>query len=261
MPNFHNLLIQQLGPSNIETIMQVERECWAAEWCVTLDAMNSRFKIFPEGVLGVLNSGDLMGFSTSMILDDLFTNMEPEDYGVYNWNKATNYGYIRNHNPNGQILYIVSVAAKKYGRLLVQAQCDLAIRKKLSKVILCSRVPEFAKYYAYKYNANYKEIKLLVKKCNDINTIANELGINVLKEIQQYIKLKRKDDIQFCEMYGKSLKTPDDMELPLDSLLCFYELCGFSILHLLPHGADGSDPDSFNIGVMLVKNLTVVRCD
>ncbi len=211
--NIRNLTIKDLPQ-----IMRVERSAWEPEWQATEDKFANRIRTFPEGVIGIFSQDRLVGVTTSMMF-----NFDIDQLAGYNksWEEITGDGYITPHNPEGNALYIVSVAVDEQfqgqglGRQLVAAQKELAKRKELDWVVLGARMPGFREYLTKKYSDRFP------------------VGEKLKEEAKVYLSLKRDD--------GK----------PVDPEIRFYHsYCGFRIGKLIPNF--GPDKASLNFGVLMV---------
>lgn len=105
---------------------------------------------FPEGALCVEVGGILAGSMTGLIVQ--FDPEHPE----HTWEEITDNGFIRNHNPAGNTLYIVDICVRPsfrkldVGKLLMHSMYDLVIHKKLDRLLGGGRMPGYhlaAKYY------------------------------------------------------------------------------------------------------------------
>ncbi|RIX53742.1 GNAT family N-acetyltransferase [Paenibacillus nanensis] len=99
---------------------------------------------FPEGALCAEVGGRIVGSMTGLIV-------RLDDYGhVHNWEQITGGGYIRNHNPNGDTLYVVDIcvipAFRKagVGKWLMQSMYETVVHLKLERLLGGGRMPGFA---------------------------------------------------------------------------------------------------------------------
>ena len=102
--------------------------------------------------------GSLIGASTSQIINY-------DGSTITSWEEITDNGWIRNHNPNGNALYVVSIGSisrRGGGSALVQAQKNLAKELNLSFLVLGSRIPGYDSYCREHGEINIGEyVKLL----------------------------------------------------------------------------------------------------
>ena len=148
---------------DLDKVIELENEIWPEGTRASKEKFESRLKIFPQGFFLALKNEEVIGTSTSEII-----NYEPENPPT-SWENITDKGYIRNHNLNGNALYVVSIGAVSRsggGSALISAQKNLAQKLDLKYLILGARISGYDKY---------------CKTNKEIN-------------INDYIKLKREDD-------------------------------------------------------------------
>jgi GNAT superfamily N-acetyltransferase len=130
----------------LDKLLEVEESAWPEELRADREKFKSRLEVFPEGVVAVFAGEKILGFSTAQIVD-----YDPDFYGT--WNEITDNGAIKKtHNPQGDSLYVVSVATRKdaqgkgIGGKLVEAQKELVKKKGLARLFLGARIPGYAAY-------------------------------------------------------------------------------------------------------------------
>jgi hypothetical protein len=128
---------------DIDKVVGLENQIWPEGTRATKEKFESRLKIFPKGFFLALKNRKLIGISTSEII---FYN--PENPPI-SWEAATDNGYIRNHNLNGNTLYVVSIGAVSRsggGSALISAQKNLTQKLNLRFLVLGARIPGYDKY-------------------------------------------------------------------------------------------------------------------
>lgn len=98
---------------------------------------------FPDGALCAEVDGRIIGSMTSLIV-----NMD--DYGhAHNWETITDSGYIRNHNGNGNTLYVVDICVipeyrgSGIGKWLMQSMYETVVELGLSRLLGGGRMPGY----------------------------------------------------------------------------------------------------------------------
>jgi len=105
--------------------------------------LRNHVTLFPEGALCVEINGELAGSMTGLLVD--FDPKHPE----HTWEEITDSGYIRNHNPNGNTLYVVDICVKpafrklNLGKLLMQSMYEVVIHKNLDRLLGGGRMPGY----------------------------------------------------------------------------------------------------------------------
>nr|WP_267152190.1 GNAT family N-acetyltransferase [Tumebacillus lacus]MCX7570946.1 GNAT family N-acetyltransferase [Tumebacillus lacus] len=90
---------------------------------------------FPEGAVCVEIDGRIVGSITGLVVD------LPDPQQAHTWAEITDEGYIRNHDPQGDTLYIVDICIRpshrqyRLGKLLMQAMYELVVHKGLSRLL------------------------------------------------------------------------------------------------------------------------------
>ncbi|MBD2869799.1 GNAT family N-acetyltransferase [Paenibacillus arenilitoris] len=101
---------------------------------------------FPEGALCAEIDGRLIGSMTGLIV-----NMD--DYGhAHDWETITGGGYIRNHNPSGDTLYVVDICVipeyrkSGIGKWLMQTMYETVVQLGLDRLLGGGRMPGYAQH-------------------------------------------------------------------------------------------------------------------
>lgn len=130
----------------LDEIMEVERSAWPPELQAERSKFESRMQVFPEGIVATMIDGKAKGFSTSQITTyDRNTNKT--------WDEITDNGtLVKTHNPEGDSLYVSSVAVgadaqrKGLGAKLVEAQKEFVTKMGLKRLYLGARIPGYDQY-------------------------------------------------------------------------------------------------------------------
>ena len=99
--------------------------------------------LFPEGALCVEVDGQLAGSMTGLIVH--FDPANPE----HTWEEMTDNGYIRNHDPSGNTLYVVDICVRPSfrnldaGKLLMHSMYDVVVHKQLDRLLGGGRMPGY----------------------------------------------------------------------------------------------------------------------
>ena len=143
---------------NLDEVLELENKIWPPGTIAPREKFESRLKIFAKGFILAYKDGSLIGASTSQIINyDRST--------INSWENITDNGWIRNHNPKGNALYVVSIGSISRsggGSALVQAQKNLAKQLSLRFLVLGSRIPGYDAYCREQEEINIEEyVKLL----------------------------------------------------------------------------------------------------
>lgn len=101
---------------------------------------------FPEGALCAEADGRIIGSMTGLIVS-------LDDYGhAHSWETITGNGFIRNHNPAGDTLYVVDICVipeyrkSGIGKWLMQAMYDTVVYLGLDRLLGGGRMPGYEAY-------------------------------------------------------------------------------------------------------------------
>ncbi|HUS49841.1 MAG TPA: hypothetical protein VMZ91_06730 [Candidatus Paceibacterota bacterium] len=160
MMKIKNAKIEDLGK-----VIELENEIWPEETRASKEKFQSRLKIFPEGFFLAFDNGRLIGASTSEII--FYNPKNPPT----SWEAITDEGYIRNHNPNGNALYVVSIGAVSRsggGSTLINTQKNLTQKLNLRFLILGARIPGYNTYCQKNGNININDYVKLRREDNQL---------------------------------------------------------------------------------------------
>lgn len=150
--------------SDLNGIMKVEKD-WPEHQRASEDKFISRLEKFPFGFFVAESNGNIVGTSTSCLIE--YSPSKIETYR--SWDAVTNNGYIKKleevKNPNA--LYIVSIGIKNEYRgedifqKFVNAQIDLARKMDLGFVIAGAIMPGYDAYCRKHGNISAKKYALI----------------------------------------------------------------------------------------------------
>ncbi|ANF95427.1 GNAT family N-acetyltransferase [Paenibacillus bovis] len=98
---------------------------------------------FPQGALCVEIDGVIAGSMTSLLID--FDEHHPE----HTWEEVTDHGYIRNHQPDGDTLYVADLCVHPeyrqwgLGKLLMQSMYEVTAALGLKRLLGAGRMPGY----------------------------------------------------------------------------------------------------------------------
>lgn len=141
--------IRNYSEADFDDLIKIQSECFPPPFPSELwwnkEQLTNHVTLFPEGALCIEAAGELAGSLTGLIAD-----FDPGNKN-HTWEEITDHGYIRNHNPNGNTLYIVDISVRpKYrklglGKLMMQAMYHVVIDKGLDRLLGGGRMPGYHK--------------------------------------------------------------------------------------------------------------------
>jgi GNAT superfamily N-acetyltransferase len=222
----NNIIIKQADLKDLNRIVEINNLAWGSGLGSTKEDFMERFKVFPEGEIGAYLNSKLVGMISSLIIQ----SDSPEDVPS-SWVEVSDNGRIRNsHNHRGNSLVCFSVGVGpearglNIGRLLVNAQADLARRLGLKRVYAYSR-PASYRYFKNKFYANLSDEEFLK-----------------IVPIQKYLTL------------GKDGQPRKEGEHLFDPVIGMHDGNGAKIVRIIPKGRV-EDEEAYGYNVLLEYSL------
>ncbi|MEQ2525500.1 GNAT family N-acetyltransferase [Bacillaceae bacterium CLA-AA-H227] len=143
-------VIRNYNTNDFDELIQIQAECFPPPFPSELwwnkEQLTNHMTLFPEGALCMEIEGELAGSLTGLLV-----HFDP-NHPQHTWEEVTDSGYIRNHQPDGNTLYIVDISVRpKYrklglGKLMMQAMYHLVIQKSLDRLLGGGRMPGYHKF-------------------------------------------------------------------------------------------------------------------
>lgn len=141
--------IRNYTQDDFEQLIEIQSECFPhpfpSELWWNKEQLTNHVTLFPEGALCIEINGGLAGSLTGLCVD-----FNPATAG-HTWEEITDHGYIRNHNPNGNTLYIVDISVRPkfrklgLGKIMMQAMYHVVIEKGYDRLLGGGRMPGYHK--------------------------------------------------------------------------------------------------------------------
>lgn len=131
--------IRSYDRGDFEALIDIQRACFPPPFPSELwwqkEQLEQHVALFPEGALCAEIDGRLVGSMTGLIvqLDQLDK--------THTWSEITDNGYIRNHHPNGNTLYIVDISVRPeyrklgIGQRLMQTMYEVVVHLGLERLL------------------------------------------------------------------------------------------------------------------------------
>ncbi|MCZ8515930.1 GNAT family N-acetyltransferase [Paenibacillus filicis] len=158
-------------------------ELWWSE-----EQLLSHITNFPEGALCVEINGEPAASVTGLIVD--YNPM----HGEHTWEEITDAGYIRNHRPDGNTLYIVDIGVRpRYrklglGKWLMQSMYEVVVQLGLARLLGGGRLPGYRKVAGTLSPEDYVREVLEGKRKDPVMTFLLRCGRTPLKLAPNYLE-------------------------------------------------------------------------
>lgn len=202
----NEITIRNATIEDLNDVSSLESEIWPQGTRSPKEKFKSRLEVFPEGFFLAYHGDELIGASTSEIIN--YNILSPP----ISWEAITDNGYIsRTHNSNGNALYVVSIGAKSRsggGSLLVNAQKELTKKLNLDCLVLGSRIPGYDSYIKDNGEVSIEDYIELLR--HDGQKLDPELrfytrnGLELLKIVTNYMEDDRESRNYGAIMHWKN---------------------------------------------------------
>jgi ribosomal protein S18 acetylase RimI-like enzyme len=144
------VVIRNYQKEDFDELIVIQSECFPPPFPEELwwnkDQLDNHVTFFPDGALCAEVNGELAGSITGLCVD---VNLENP---AHTWEEMTDGGYIRNHNSQGNTLYIVDISIRpRYrklgiGKELLQSMYHIVIQNGLDRLLGGGRMPGYHKF-------------------------------------------------------------------------------------------------------------------
>ncbi|WP_209123246.1 GNAT family N-acetyltransferase [Alkalihalobacillus sp. BA299] len=142
-------VIRNYTKNDFDELIQIQKECFPPPFPSELwwdkEQLRNHVDLFQAGALCIEVDGELAGSLTGLCVD-----FDP-NHADHTWEEITDNGYIRNHNRDGNTLYIVDISVRpKYrklglGKLIMQSMYHVVIQQGLDRLLGGGRMPGYHK--------------------------------------------------------------------------------------------------------------------
>jgi ribosomal protein S18 acetylase RimI-like enzyme len=105
--------------------------------------LGNHINLFPDGALCIEVDGEIAGSMTGLLVD--YDPAHPD----HSWEEITDKGYIRNHNPKGNTLYVVDISVRPsfrklgLGKWLMLSMYEVVVHLGLDRLLGGGRMPGY----------------------------------------------------------------------------------------------------------------------
>lgn len=184
--------IRNYKKADFDELIEIQSECFPppfpAELWWNKEQLTNHTELFPEGALCIEVDGELAGSLTGLIVH--FDPLHPN----HSWEEITDNGYIRNHNPEGNTLYIVDISVRpKYrklglGKLMMQAMYQVVIQLGLDRLLGGGRMPGYHQAAEVMSAEEYLQKLIAGEKKDPVITFLLRCGRTPLAVTENYLE-------------------------------------------------------------------------
>jgi predicted amidohydrolase/ribosomal protein S18 acetylase RimI-like enzyme len=181
------LRVRPLTPDDYDAVVRLQQTGFPGMTAWTPREFASHLEVFPEGQLGVEVEGQLVGSSSSLVVDF-------DEYGEgHGWDAITANGLITNHDGAGDTLYGIEVVVDpayrglRIGRRLYEARKTLARRLNLRRIVVGGRLPGYAAHADALTVPEYVEAVIRADLRDPVLTFQLANGFVVKRIVRDYL--------------------------------------------------------------------------
>lgn len=185
-------VIRNYDENDFSELIHIQQECFPPPFPPDLwwneEQLRNHITLFPQGALCIEVDGKLAGSMTGLLV--LFDPAHPD----HTWEEITDNGYIRNHNPNGDTLYVVDISVRPsyrklgLGKWLMTAMYDVVIQHGLTRLLGGGRMPGYYKKANELTAEEYLEAVVKGEGKDPVITFLLRCGRTPVKVVPDYLE-------------------------------------------------------------------------
>ncbi|MET3195625.1 GNAT family N-acetyltransferase [Bacillus sp. OAE603] len=143
------VVIRQYVEKDFPDLIRIQQESFPPPFPSELlwneEQLTNHVTLFPQGALCIEVNGKMAGSMTGLLVN--FDSNHPN----HTWDEMTDSGYIRNHNPSGNTLYVVDIGVRPIyrklglGKWLMFSMYDIVVHLRLERLLGGGRMPGYHK--------------------------------------------------------------------------------------------------------------------
>jgi ribosomal protein S18 acetylase RimI-like enzyme len=186
------VVIRNYEEKDFPGLIRIQQECFPPPFPSELwwneEQLKNHVTLFPQGALCIEVNGEIAGSMTGLLVD--FDPQHPE----HSWEDITDNGYIRNHNPNGNTLYVVDIGVRPafrklgLGKWLMFSMYDVVVHLKLERLLGGGRMPGYHKHANDMTPEKYIESVVKGELKDPVITFLLRCGRTPVKVVANYLE-------------------------------------------------------------------------
>lgn len=135
-------IVRSYTEADFDALIEIQSECFPPPYPPELwwnrEQLANHVHYFADGALCIEVDGRLAGSMTALIVQ-----VDEQDHAsaAHSWEQMTDGGYIRNHNPSGNTLYVVDLCVRpqyrklRLGQWLMFSMYDVVVHHRLKRLL------------------------------------------------------------------------------------------------------------------------------
>jgi GNAT superfamily N-acetyltransferase len=152
------------------------------------EQLDNHVALFPEGALCIEVQGAIVGSMTGLLVD--FAPEQPD----HSWESITDHGYIRNHERNGNTLYVVDISVRPtyrklgLGQALMSSMYEVVVHKGLDRLLGGGRMSGYHKKASEMSAEQYLNAVIAGELRDPVITFLLRCGRTPVKVVSNYLE-------------------------------------------------------------------------
>lgn len=194
------VVIRNYEEKDFQDLIKIQQESFPPPFPSELwwneEQLKNHVTLFKEGALCIEVNGEIAGSMSGLLVD--FVPSHPD----HSWEEITDNGYIRNHNPNGNTLYVVDISVRPsfrklgLGKWLMFSMYDVVVHLRLERLLGGGRMPGYHKFANELTPEQYLDLVVKGERKDPVITFLLRCGRTPVKVVANYL-----DDEDSCN-YG-----------------------------------------------------------
>lgn len=193
---FHNqmpypAIVHSYTEKDFADLIEIQRAAfpppYPSELWWNAEQLHEHISHFPQGALCIEIDGVLAGSMTSLLIH--FDPAHPQ----HTWEEVTDNGYIRNHQPSGDTLYVADLCVHPHyrqwglGKLMMQSMYEVVTAMGLTRLLGAGRMPGYHKVAQDYTPQQYVEAITQGKQYDPVISFLLRCGRTPLTIIENYL--------------------------------------------------------------------------
>lgn len=189
------LTIRNYCREDFAMLIDIQRECFPPPFPPELwwkeEQLENHVRLFPEGALCAEIGGRLVGSMTGLIV-----SLEPDepDRLLHTWAEITDNGYIGNHDPQGNTLYIVDISVRPdsrqlgIGKWMMQTMYELVVHRGLHRLLGGARMSGYRRFASQMSAEQYVDAVLSGRERDPVISFLLRCGRTPVAVVPDYLE-------------------------------------------------------------------------
>jgi ribosomal protein S18 acetylase RimI-like enzyme len=185
-------VIRQYTEEDFTGLIRIQQESFPPPFPSELwwneEQLRNHVTLFPEGALCVEVEGQIVGSMTG-----LRVNFDPK-HAEHTWEEITDRGYMTNHQPDGDSLYIVDICVRPesrklgLGKWLMQSMYEVVVQLGMKRLLGGGRMPGYHRVASEMTAEQYAEAVLQGTLQDPVVTFLLRCGRTPVQVVKNYLE-------------------------------------------------------------------------